>query len=199
MCIRDSHTILGIVLNFVLIEDRKSSWKKSKTLNAFFSKLGFLTFKLGNAVSQPFFELGSWMRSRRWKDNFLLYTTIWEIAYSGNWLFEKLIIQEIDYSGNWLVRKLSPFRKLKFGKLKFRKLKLGKWTFGISKIQEIEVWEIEFGILICNPSAACFHHIEKGSKSGHWPFLQIYHVLIGPLKYCLQMEWSQCRHWYFLP
>ena len=93
------HTNLGIVLNFVLIEERKSSWRKSKTLNAFFSKLGFLTFKLWNAVSQPFFELGSWMKSR-WKENFLLHTTIREIAYLGNWLFGKFIIQEIEYSGN---------------------------------------------------------------------------------------------------
>jgi len=38
-------TNLGIVLNFVLIEDEKSSWKKSKTLNAVFSKLRFFDFQ----------------------------------------------------------------------------------------------------------------------------------------------------------
>ena len=68
-------TSWGIVLNFVLNEDEKYSWKKNKTLNAFFSKLDFLTFKLWNAVSRPFFEVDRWMRSH-WKWNFLLYTLL---------------------------------------------------------------------------------------------------------------------------
>ena len=44
------------------------------------------------------------MRSR-WKENYLLYTTIWEIAYSGNWLFGKLI-REIEFVQEIEVREI---------------------------------------------------------------------------------------------
>ena len=88
------HTNLGIVLNFVLIEDRESSWGKKQNFECIFLKTRVFNFQTLKCRISTIF------RARKLNEVSLEREFSPLYYYLGNCLFGKLTIQEIDYLEN---------------------------------------------------------------------------------------------------